>query len=139
MNTMHYKVLNLINELKYLSEATNDINQLIPDYYLKFLLSGNPKQYNGKVFDFKVNGKKQQSDIAAFFTLLGPKVLDIEYHFNIVKDRLPEAMLPIAHDSTGNLVLLNFKSGRVYFWDHEIEKAYLISSSFTEFLNNLHD
>lgn len=135
----HQNVLNLINELRYLSEATNDINQLIPDYYLKFIMSGNPKQYHGKVFDFKVNGKKQQSDTAAFFTLLGSKDIQIEYMFNIVRDRIPEGMLPIANDSFGNLVLLHFAKGRVYFWDHESEKTHLISSSFTEFLNSLHD
>lgn len=135
----HQNVLNLINELRYLSEATNDINQLIPDYYLKFIMSGNPKQYHGKVFDFKVNGRKQQSDTAAFFTLLGSKDIQIEYMFNIVRDRIPEGMLPIANDSFGNLVLLHFNKGRVYFWDHESEKTHLISSSFTEFLNSLHD
>lgn len=132
-------VLNLINKLKYLSEATNDINQLIPDYYLKFLLSGKGKSYRGKVFDFKVNGKKEQSDIAAFFVILPDKMLNIETNFNIVKDRLPEGMLPIAHDSFGNLILLNFTSNKIYFWNHEIEKSYLISNSFTEFLNSLHD
>lgn len=133
MNKLHQTVLNLINE------ATNDINQLIPDYYLKFLMSGNSKQYHGKIFDFKVNGKNQQSDIAAFFVLLGSKNINIEYMFNIVRERIPEGMLPIANDSYGNLILLNFASGKVYFWDHEIEKTYLISSSFTEFLNSLHD
>lgn len=88
--------LELINTLRYVSEAINDINHLIPDYYTKFLLSNKGKLYVGKVYDFKANGKKEQSDIAGFYTIYPDKILNIEINFNLVKVCCQSLMILLA-------------------------------------------
>ena len=64
--------------------------------------------------------------------------------------RMPEELVPIAHDPGGNQICIAVagpKTGAVYFWDHEEEadddetpgydNVYLIANSFNEFLNSL--
>lgn len=63
---------------------------------------------------------------------------------------MPETLLPIGHDSLGNLICLGVvgdDAGTVYFWDHEAEadedepptwdNLSVIQPSFSAFLKSL--
>jgi hypothetical protein len=49
---------------------------------------------------------------------------EIDEKLEILGDRLPPGLLPVADAAGGNLVLVDVgydRPGRVYFWDHELE------------------
>jgi hypothetical protein len=68
--------------------------------------------------------------------------------------RLPNHLLPIAHDPLGNLICISCSKedfGYIYFWDHEnavdyanstdadYSNLYIIAKSFKEFIAGLQD
>ena len=62
---------------------------------------------------------------------------------------MPDFIFPIANDPGGNLICMDAKDGKIYFWDHENEVDYsiyddavktnlhFVANSLKEFLNNL--
>tara|TARA_B100001093_G_scaffold240176_1_gene229978 strand:+ start:986 stop:1483 length:498 start_codon:yes stop_codon:yes gene_type:complete len=57
-----------------------------------------------------------------------------EYH------GMAKEYFPVSTDSGGNYVLISLKGkyeGMVFFWDHEINQAYLIAKSWSEFIEGL--
>ena len=126
------------------------IGKLLPEDYSAFLIRYNCGYPEPNIFSYLYNGKRYQSDIAG---LLG---FDNEDEDNIIdyienyKNRIPSGLLPIAYDSSGNLVCISLNPntfGSIYFWDHENEyddgvtpgyrNVYLIAHSFDEFLSGL--
>lgn len=71
--------------------------------------------------------------------------------YKLDEARVPDPMVPIAHDPGGNLVCISVTgedAGKVYFCDHEGEYAngqrnrtesnvHLVADSFTEFITSL--
>lgn len=52
-----------------------------------------------------------------------------------------ENLIPVGRDPFGNLITFKIADGQVdsvVFWDHEINKIYRISGSFTEFIEKLY-
>ena len=108
-----------------------------------------PKDY--KTFLLKYNGGRPEPDI--FKTVNGSYESDIQlfygiredqYYYNIAhqyqtfKSRIPNNTIPIANDSLGNIILLNLKTEKVCFFDHKLEKTFLIADSFKFFVKNLY-
>ena len=64
---------------------------------------------------------------------------------NTYKNRIPVNTTPIAYDNFGNLILIENNSGKIYFWDHEVNDddncslsdLGFIANSFTKFINGL--
>jgi hypothetical protein len=78
--------------------------------------------------------------------------ISLSHKFEIYTEanRVPVNTLPIAVDPGGNLVLIAVsgpETGKVYFWDHEVEgleedsashrHLHLVAESFSEFLAKL--
>ncbi len=122
----------------------------IPTDYRDFLLKNNGGKPTPNVFD--IPQENNASVLREFFGLNGAKTSKFQAKLETYKDRYPADMLPIGSDPSGNLVLLSVtgtEKGKVYFWDHELEadderqpyyeNIYLISNSFAEFLEGLHE
>jgi hypothetical protein len=121
----------------------------LPESYKSFLL-----RYNGgrpKPEFFPIDGYDRCSSNAVhYFFGIGWSVqsINVDWNFRIYKGRLPEELLPIAGDGSGNLVCLAIRGARigvVCFWDHDEEhvpptynNVYLIAQTFTNFLESLH-
>jgi hypothetical protein len=73
---------------------------------------------------------------------------NLDWNFRILRGRIPDELLPIAGDESGNEICLSMwgsNRGHVYIWDHDGEHSpptyaniYLIAKSFPEFLESLH-
>lgn len=98
----------------------------IPEDYRKFLLKyngGGPDETN---YCFpKPVGNQSGVTISLFFPLEGWRIT-IEEEVKNYKGRVPRNLLPFGSDDSGNLFCLGLEgksSGKVFFWDHEQEKA----------------
>jgi hypothetical protein len=126
-----------------------------PKEYKEHLLRYNGGRCSPSVFNFVENGEETSSAVDWFFSIYDGEYDNLVDYINIYKkdkERLPVRMLPIAHDSGGNLVCISCSGadeGKVFFWDHEKEdlpgilndeyaNMYLVANSFTQFLNELH-
>ena len=73
-----------------------------------------------------------------FKTLLSFNEEDIE---NIYKyfplDSKDKTIIPFATDSAGNFFVI--KNLSIGLWDHELDKVYILASTFSEFLEKLHE
>lgn len=73
-----------------------------------------------------------------FKTLLSFNEKDIE---NIYKyfplDSSDKTIIPFASDSAGNFFVI--KNSSIGLWDHELDKVYILASTFSEFLEKLHE
>lgn len=95
------------------------------------------RKYNGgrppqKLYDTAMEKNKE------FKTLLSFNRGDVE---NIYKyyplessDRL---LVPFASDPAGNFFVL--KDGKIFFWNHEADRAIFLADTFTDFLTSLHE
>lgn len=105
-----------------------------PNEYKNHLLKYNGGQCNPNVFKFKENGKLTESCVDWFLAIYDGEYDSLKEYIKTYKldeKRLPLHMLPIAHDPGGNLICLSCGAediGHIYFWDHEIEVNYGISS-----------
>lgn len=106
----------------------------LPYEYKKHLLEYNGGQCYPNTFSFNVNGKMTESNIDWFLAIYSGKYDNLKEYINLTKKekkRLPKHILPIAHDSGGNLICISCGAkdyGYVYFWDHENEVDYNISN-----------
>lgn len=138
-----------------ISDLENLIGYKLPAEYKNHLSHYNGGRCNPNMFSFTENGNKSFSTIDWFLA-----IYDGEYD-NLIKDvhmfkvnnkRMPDHILPIAHDPVGNLICISCgpnDNGYVYFWDHEKEvdykssndtdysNLYLISETFNGFLTGL--
>jgi hypothetical protein len=141
-------------------EAIQNIETMLglifPIDYKEHILRFNGGRPSLDVFDFVEGEFENSSDVNWFLAIYDGEhdnFVDYIIDVKLVEKRLPHHMIPIAHDSLGNLICLscgNEDYGKVYFWDHEDEvdysisddsdysNLYFISNSFTEFLNSLY-
>ncbi len=120
----------------------------LPLQYRRFLLAHNGGQPVPNQLHFKnMQGRDTDSIVDWFLAIYDGEIDSFEDYFGNYKvdeNRLPEALVPIAHDPGGNLVCICIygkDEGAVYFWDHEHElggnNIHLIADSFDEFLAGL--
>lgn len=120
----------------------------IPDDYRQFLLQHNGGFPEPDIVSFQEWNRATFSDVYCFHALGDPRPwAGIERHRNLFEGRLPSTTIPIAHDSCGNLWLLDVGGGGgVYFFDHgsfdnfdetDLQNWPRVAESFQEFLDNL--
>jgi hypothetical protein len=84
---------------------------------------------------------------------LGSKIKssNIDWNYEIFRNRVPDGYLPIAGDGSGNILFIalsscrNSDEGAILFWDHEFEHSpptlrnmYPAARSFDDLLSKLH-
>lgn len=114
----------------------------LPEDYKKFLLKYN----GGKTPDTVFNTKKESSDIRAFHGVCNAdKYYNIEENLSgniadIYEEKIEKGYLTIAEDSFGNDICIGIsekKYGKIYFYDHEIQKFTKIYNDFKEFISKI--
>ena len=102
----------------------NDITQLekriklkLPKDYCEFLLEYNGGDPESNIINFKGNS----ISINYFLGLDADSIYDLEKTYFQVKNRIPKYCIPICAVEGGNLLILNYIKGLIYFWDHEEE------------------
>jgi len=126
-----------------------------PQEYTEHLLQHNGGQPSPNTFKFNENGNWTESCIDWFLAIYDGEfdnLKDYIWDYKFEEKRLPNHMLPIAHDPGGNLICISCglkDKGYIYFWDHENEvdysssddsdysNLYLVSETFNGFINNL--
>ncbi|MFY8035688.1 MAG: SMI1/KNR4 family protein [Cyclobacteriaceae bacterium] len=123
-----------------------------PIDYVNHLLKFNGGRCSPNRFSFLENKKETTSSIDWFLAIYDGEFDNLERYilnYKVDEKRLPADIIPIAHDSGGNLVCISAYDGKIYFWDHEKEvvssdsgyddfsNLYLVSNDFNNFLNNL--
>lgn len=148
--------MKLINSYKQISRSdiqllSDKYGVFLPEEYAAFLLRHNggrpePRRYiktgpKGEIyFDFEINvffgiGKDDTS-------------YDILTMFDIYCERIPEELLPIAHDGISNIICIGVDKqylGKIYIWwaDKEVDEGEepnfdnitLMETSFSDFVN----
>ena len=120
----------------------------LPLQYRNFLLAHNGGQPIPNEFHFKKKQGQYTDSIVDWFLAIyeGENDNFEEYYdtYKIDENRIPENLVPIAHDPGGNLICISVSGddeGAVFFWDHEHEEdgdnIHLIADSFDEFLSGL--
>jgi len=127
----------------------------LPEQYRNHLLTYNGGRCEPNVFDVSKNGKPNQSCIDWFLAIYDGEADNLKDYVDDVKikvKRMPQHILPIAHDPGGNLICISCgdkDNGAIYFWDHENEvdysiaqdddysNLYLIARSLHEFFDSL--
>lgn len=130
----------------------NELNVRLPEDYKRFVLKNN----GGKPVArrFKTKDGKHISSLMLFFPLtedIEPNIISIFKEFN-KNSKIPANLLVIGEDPIKNKICLSFSGsddGAVYYWSLDMEDILeedyipsytnfsLISSSFTEFVQNL--
>ncbi len=127
-----------------LSKVEKQYDFRFPDEYKSFLLQSNGGKINPRNFTFGAEDY-EGSRIDKFLAVYSGEHDNFEKYFQMYKkdaQRLPDNLVPIAHDDGGNLICISVDGndcGAIYFWDHEYEledeeNIFLIKSSFNEFL-----
>lgn len=143
--------LSQIEELEHLTGLN------FPQEYKEHLLIYNGGKCDPCDFTFVEDGRTTASDVDWFLAIYDGEYDNLLRYITVSKldeKRLPYHMIPIAHDSGGNLICISCSGpdcGSVYFWDHEIEvdysiaddsdysNLYIIAVSFNDFINSLHN
>ncbi|WP_257137725.1 SMI1/KNR4 family protein [Bacillus pseudomycoides] len=139
-------------------EVSNKLGVSFPKDYIDCVKKNNGGNVEPKLFD--VNRKER-----VFGTLLSFDIENDEFILSVYADykkTLPNRVIPIAFDPAGNLICFDYKNHdsnpKVVFWEHEgatekeeliddegmteeaaRENVFYVASTFTEFLNKLHD
>jgi hypothetical protein len=142
-------------ELSQIEDLEKFSGLKFPESYKNHLLKYNGGQCDPKTFNFIENGERTQSNINWFLAIDDDEDESFRVYFNdykIDEKRLPNHILPIAHDSFGNLICISCGRkdyGYVYFWDHEngvdyqvsgdddYSNLYLIADDFDKFIDGL--
>jgi cell wall assembly regulator SMI1 len=114
----------------------SQINLNFPKEYREHLLKYNGGQCIPNIFEFNENNRIMNSDIDWFLAIYDGEydnLLRYILPLKIERKRLPTHILPIAHDSGGNLICIscgNNDYGCIYFWDHESEIDYSLYDDY---------
>ncbi|MEL6850488.1 MAG: SMI1/KNR4 family protein [Bacteroidota bacterium] len=137
------------NEIK---ELELKLNFKFPDSYKDHILKNNGGRCEPNVFFFEEQGTSSNSSVDWFLAIYDGEYDNLENYFvmyKIAEERMPNSLFPIAHDPGGNLICMDSRDGKIYFWDHEKEPShknpifngwenvYFVSNSINEFLKNL--
>lgn len=135
-----------------LSTVENRIGKSLPDEYRNFLLEN-----NGGCPEFQKFSKLGEENsyfgiLSWFFGICPGNQNDLVLTVERLSDRVPDNVIPIACDPSGNFVVLSVDKedrGKIYFWDHEEEcdegevptydNLYLVANNFNDFLQNLRE
>lgn len=132
-----------------IEEIEKLVGLIFPKAYKDHLLKYNGGRCVPNIFSFEEDGKITESDIDWFLAIYNGEYDNLKTYIEIYKleeSRLPIRILPIAHDSGGNLICISCMgddTGYIYFWNHErefdfcTENLYLISISFQDFVDGL--
>jgi cell wall assembly regulator SMI1 len=141
--------------LAQIEEVEKYIGLNFPSEYKEHLLQNNGGQCSPNVFKFNENGAWTESCIDWFLAIYDGEYDNLKKYietYKIEEKRLPDHILPIAHDPGGNLICISCHKndeGHIYFWDHENEvdykisndnnysNLYLVAKSFSEFIDGL--
>lgn len=142
-------------DLANIREIEGLIGFELPTEYAAHLLRYNGGQCTPNMFIFQENGRETKSSVDWFLAIYDGEYDNLKNYIQIYKledKRLPDHILPIAHDPGGNLICISCNGddkGYIYFWNHEEEidysmsdnsdysNLYLISNSFESFINGL--
>ena len=108
-----------------------------PEAYRQHLLRYNGGRCEPNVFHFVEQGQRTSSVVDGFLPTRQESWGSLGDYIETYKadeKRLPDVLLPIAHDPGGNLICLSCAgdyAGRVYFWDHETEVDYALEADST--------
>ncbi|MCG9873862.1 MAG: SMI1/KNR4 family protein [Leptospiraceae bacterium] len=119
----------------------------LPDDYFEFLIQNNGGKPDLNILDVDNFG---QININNFFGFdLKDKESNLEFCYDMFKNRIPIGILPIAESEGGNIICISLTKevGSIYFWDHEMEadegekpdysNMYKISDSFSSFIKRI--
>lgn len=126
------------------------LKQKLPDDFREFLLQSN----GGRAAEnsHPAPDPVDEIDVSSFFGILDQQDYgDLRYMRDLMIDRVPDNMLPIADSEGGNMVLLSLRPdtyGQVFYWDHERESnegepptfsnMVKVNRSFKKFVEDLH-
>jgi hypothetical protein len=135
---------------RQLSRVEKQLGITLPEPYRRFLVRHNGGRPRPGTFQFgPVSEPYSGSVVDWFLAVYEGEHNNFEHYFHTYKlneRRLPENLVPIAHDPGGNLICISVSGkdvGAVYFWDHEREEGppgeavSLIATSFDDFLAGL--
>lgn len=110
-------------------EKANNIK--FPDDMKEILKNNNGGRPSLRYFDLGTEKDKE------FKTLLSFNESDIENIYKYVPlDSEDKTIIPFASDPAGNYFVLI--SGKIGYWNHELDKTIVLSNTFSEFLKLLH-
>jgi len=122
----------------------------LPNQYREFLICANGGRWENRVF--RISEEEGESEVHHVFGLHdGPDFCRLDRAWEIVRERIPASLIPIADDPGGNKICLGIRGdrrGKVFFWAHEwgsdhrghaVQKYTLIeiSGSFASFVQGL--
>lgn len=156
---MNYRILESEKPIgeKAVWEFEKEFNIQLPKDYRLHLLQHNGGRPEPSCFSFIEKGKETDACVHFFFAIYDGKYDNLEVITRLFKTeskRMPSNIFPIAGEQTGNVICISCSGedyGYIYFWDHENEvdysvsndsdysNLYLISKSFSEFMENLFD
>lgn len=132
MSEITWKYVKELKNEKAIDEFEKEHNISYPQDLKQILIKYNGGRPSLKFYDLPNEKDKE------FKTLLSFNEDDIE---NVYKyyplDSFDKSLIPFASDPAGNYFVL--KDNEIYLWNHETDRVEKISSTFTDFLNNLHD
>ncbi|HRI65419.1 MAG TPA: SMI1/KNR4 family protein [Polyangium sp.] len=127
-------------------------SRLLPLEYKQFLLKSNGGWPTPNVFEVP-GWHGQGNSVMSFYGIHeGEKVDRLDSNCKTYEERVPDDLIPIADDASGNVICIGWtgeREGKIYFWDHEDEidedgcfrtdyrNVYLVANSLQEFLDNL--
>lgn len=124
----------------------------LPQDYRRFLLQDNGGFPSPDCVTFKEAGRTTTSDVFCLHCIGDERPwASMDWHHETFAGRLPKNTLPVAHDSCGNLWLLNVgpdHGGSVIFWDHgsfnnsdetDFDIWPCVAESFQEFIGKLYE
>ncbi len=123
---------------KKIAEVETRLGINFPSEYKRFLLKHNGGYPTPS--EFSLNGEKDKSNISYFLAIHEGESSNLLSMANIMAERIPGDMLPIAYDDFGNLVLIGvtgLRLGQIFFWDHEQENPEDGSASLTYLADSL--
>ena len=124
------------------------IGLTFPAQYRFFLVRHNGGRPVEKYFKFTKGEALHVGKVLDLFGIDDPvESCNIEWNYEVYRDRMPSGFLPIGCEDGGNIICMKCvqpELGAIYYWDHDDESAvvsfknmYKISESLDEFLSNL--
>ena len=130
---LEWKYVELLDESQ-LSKIEDHFGLSLPDDYKKSL----PECNRGKPTLERFDTEFKKECVLDYMIDLSDTVSLAQ---TISADYGVENLIPVGCDPFGNLITFKIADGQVdsvVFWDHEINKIYRISGSFTEFIEKLY-
>ena len=134
-----------------IAQVEHKLGFAFPQSYREFLLQFNGGRPRSKC-RFILGEHNRGSYVDWFLSIYEGKPDNLETYYQVFKgqqQRLPDELVPIAHDPGGNLICIAVSGasrGAVFFWKHEDEEdeptydnVRLIASTFEDFIDGLQD